>query len=129
MTSLQKSGDTSVSPSVWVKAGVTDDKSGVANVQFAVWSVANHQSDLKWYNATDNGDGTYTLNVNVINDFKGYKGQYYFELYATDKAGNKACLAGTTINVTGETDSPKATLITSHEERAVCCMEPGERTG
>lgn len=54
---------------------------GVKTVQIPVWS-KNDQSDIKWYNATKQPDGTYSVIVKV-SDFEHYFGKYNIHVYIT----------------------------------------------
>ena len=77
---------------------VTDDLSGVAKVEVAVWSAGNGQADLRWFNMKDisNNNWEYALDIS-----KYYKntGKYYADVYATDKKGNRGFVGGTTFVV------------------------------
>ena len=78
-------------------------KAGVNNVRVAVWSTAN-QSNLKWYTAAKQSNGTYTVSVNIANH--GYQyGTYTAHAYVTDNNGI-AVVAGTTAKM----EQPKAVL-------------------
>ena len=57
---------------------------GVADVQVPVWCAAN-QSDIKWYKAEKQKDGTYVANVSPTNH-KSNSGLYKIHVYIT--AGN-----------------------------------------
>lgn len=74
---------------------------GIANVKVAVWS-AGDQSDLVWYDATVNADGTYQIGADVRNH-QNNVGKYYADAYITDKNGIRIYAGGVTcsmINVT-----------------------------
>ncbi|WP_258106848.1 GBS Bsp-like repeat-containing protein [Christensenella minuta] len=89
---------------------VTDDNSGVAKVEVAVWSAGNGQADLRWFNMKDisNNNWEYALDIS-----KYYKntGKYYADVYATDKKGNRGFVGGTTFTVETDTTPPKASSI------------------
>lgn len=72
--------------------GVKDDKSGVSNVEAAVWTTRNNQDDLKWYRTEDAGNGTWTAVLNPENH-NGEKGPYRISVYTTDAAGNRGLAA------------------------------------
>ena len=92
-----------------ITAKVEDDKSGVEKVQFAVWCSTNGQDDLQWYDAKDEGDGTYTYEVNSA-DHKNQQGWYYIHVYTWDKAGNSGCSLerNAAVEVTGDITPPEA---------------------
>ncbi len=86
-------------------ADVTDNMSGVKNVQFAVWCDQNGQDDLTWYNVPNTGGSTYAIEI----DYKNHKmqtGVYNVHVYGEDKAGNRACLQTATLKVTGDKSAP-----------------------
>lgn len=58
---------------------------GIANVKVAVWSSGN-QSDLIWYTATANSDGSYQIGADVRNH-QNNTGTYYADAYVTDNNG------------------------------------------
>lgn len=66
-----------------VISGVSS-KSGVAKVQVPVWSKSD-QSDIVWYNAVKQSDGTYKVTVDIANH-KNNIGTYNIHTYVT--AGN-----------------------------------------
>ena len=76
-------------------------KAGVNKIQIAVWSSKN-QNDLRWYDAITNGDGTYKINVSIV-DHQKNTGLYYADAYLTDNNGIEAFVGGVTcsmVNVT-----------------------------
>ena len=70
---------------------------GVDNIQVAVWSTKS-QSNLKWYNATKNADGTYQVNADIRNH-QNVTGTYYADAYITDKNGVRAYGGGLTCSM------------------------------
>lgn len=60
-------------------------KSGIAQVEIAVWSTAN-QSNLKWYTATKQSDGKYVVSADIANHDYLY-GTYYIHVYLSDRNG------------------------------------------
>ena len=70
---------------------VKDDKSGVASVEFAVWSANNGQDDLKIYEGTDITNGNWRATIDISNH-RNDTGIYYCDVYGTDKMGNRAYL-------------------------------------
>jgi GH25 family lysozyme M1 (1,4-beta-N-acetylmuramidase) len=78
-----------------VKISSLNVPSGVQNARVAIWSTAN-QSDLKWYTATRQSDGTYLVSVNIANH--GYNfGTYNAHLYVLGGNGIDAFAGSTTI--------------------------------
>ena len=76
-------------------------KAGVNKIQIAVWSSKN-QNDLRWYDAMANGDGTYKINVSIV-DHQKNTGLYYADAYLIDNNGIQVYAGGTTcsmVNVT-----------------------------
>ena len=74
---------------------------GIADVQVAVWSASN-QSDLIWYSATYNTDGTYRVGVDVRNH-QNNTGTYYADVYVRDNNGIRIFAGGVNcpmVNVT-----------------------------
>lgn len=67
---------------------------GVNNIQVAVWSTAS-QSNLKWYTASKNSDGTYQIDVDIRNH-QSVNGTYYADAYLTDNNGIKVYGGGIT---------------------------------
>lgn len=59
--------------------------SGIKEVLVPIWS-KNDQSDLNWYGATKQTDGTYTVEMNVANH-KYNIGKYNIDVYVTDNRG------------------------------------------
>ena len=64
------------------------------NIQVAVWSTAS-QSNLKWYTASKNSDGTYQIDVDIRNH-QSVNGTYYADAYLTDNNGIKVYGGGIT---------------------------------
>lgn len=69
--------------------GVSDDRSGVSNVRFAVWTEAGGQDDLKWYDGNNAGNGVWYYDV-PINQHGNAEGKYIIHTYAYDRAGNNS---------------------------------------
>lgn len=70
---------------------------GLKSIEFAVWSSQGGQDDLKWYQATKNGDN-YVSTIS-IKDHKT-NGEYNVHCYANDSKGNKIFLGKNTFTVT-----------------------------
>ncbi|MDR1954158.1 MAG: GBS Bsp-like repeat-containing protein, partial [Clostridiales Family XIII bacterium] len=69
--------------------------SGVSEVQIPVWSKPD-QSDIHWYKATKQVDGSYTANVDIKNHKYNY-GTYIAHCYVRGGNGTFATADGTTI--------------------------------
>lgn len=69
--------------------GVGDATSGVDHVQFSVWV----GDTLHWYNATNQGNGTWCCHV-PKSDFGNASNNYNSDCWIWDKAGNDAGLNG-----------------------------------
>lgn len=68
-------------------------KAGINKIEVAVWSKAD-QSNLKWYIATKQDDGSYVVPVNISSH--GYQhGTYVIHAYVIDRNGSQ-CVVGTT---------------------------------
>ena len=70
--------------------------SGVNAVQVPVWC-SSDQSDLVWYNAVRQSDGTYTADVN-INNHKNHTGEYKFHVYVQMGNGIRSFACNTNYN-------------------------------
>jgi hypothetical protein len=91
-----------------VKATGVNPPAGVSSARIAVWVNAN-QSDLRWYTATKQSDGSYLVSVNIANH--GYAfGTYNAHMYAICGNGIEAFMGKTTINLTQPAPSISATL-------------------
>ena len=74
-----------------------DSKSGVSQIQMPVWSQAN-QSDIYWYTAQKQSDGTYKATVSMANH-KYHTGKYTVHTYLTGGNGLRACKVYGTVNL------------------------------
>ena len=99
-------------PGFEIAANVTDQKSGVDKVEFAVWTTANGQDDLKWYTATNMGNNNYQFYCDILKYHNGEGGEYNVHIYATDKAGNRALVGTTSVNVLADTTGPSVSAVT-----------------
>ncbi|MCD8045498.1 MAG: GBS Bsp-like repeat-containing protein [Clostridiales bacterium] len=84
---------------------------GVSKVQIPVWSKSD-QSDIKWYTATKQSDGTYLAHVDVANH-NCNRGTYQAHVYITDGIGLTTCACGTKADMTEPTATITATVNTS----------------
>ena len=68
---------------------------GVRTVQVPIWSETDGQDDIRWYEATRQSNGTYTVNVQAINH-KNSTGLYNIHLYYILNDGSQVGVGGTT---------------------------------
>ena len=80
---------------------------GVRTVQVPVWSEADGQDDIRWYEATRQTDGNYKVTVQVANH-KNVTGLYNVHLYYVQNDGSQISVGGTQTKVT--LSDPKADL-------------------
>jgi uncharacterized repeat protein (TIGR02543 family) len=85
--------------------------SGVTEVQIPVWSASN-QSDIYWYKATKQSDGSYIANVNIKNHKYNY-GTYIAHCYVRGGNGTFAFAAAKSIPL----PAPKVSVTASHSVR------------
>ncbi|MBS4823694.1 MAG: GBS Bsp-like repeat-containing protein, partial [Streptococcus salivarius] len=80
---------------------------GVRTVQVPIWSEADGQDDIRWYEATHQTDGNYKVTVQVANH-KNVTGLYNVHLYYIQNDGSQIGVGGTQTKVT--LSDPKADL-------------------
>ena len=87
-------------------------KSGVKQIRVPVWSKSDG-SDIYWYLASKNSDGTYVAHVNIANHDYNY-GKYSIDVYGITSTEIKKYLGGTT----GQINVPKTavTVVTDEKE-------------
>ena len=95
-TSAIKVGKTQMTYNL--KASNVEFYGKIKEVRFAVWGETNGKTDLKWYTAQLQTDGTYTASV-AINNHKE-AGKYLVETHATLSNGIKRLVGTTSFNVT-----------------------------
>ena len=78
-------------------SGTASTPSGVGKVQYAVWQAAD-QSDICWYTAEKQSDGTYRVIVNVKYHNYHY-GTYSIHMYVTGNHGIRNKTAGATTEI------------------------------
>ena len=71
---------------------------GVRAVQVPIWSEKDGQDDIRWYEATRQANGTYTVNVQAT-DHKNSTGLYNIHLYYILNDGSQVGVGGTTTTV------------------------------
>lgn len=74
--------------------------SGVSKVEVPVWC-AGDQSDIKWYIANKNADGTYSVDVEVKNH-KNHFGTYQVHAYVTMGNGIRGLVGTTTASISAK---------------------------
>lgn len=68
---------------------------GIRTVQVPIWSEKDGQDDIRWYEATRQANGTYTVNVQATNH-KNSTGLYNIHLYYILNDGSQVGVGGTT---------------------------------
>ena len=71
---------------------------GVRTVQVPIWSEKDGQDDIRWYEATRQANGTYTVNDQATNH-KNSTGLYNIHLYYILNDGSQVGVGGTTTTV------------------------------
>ena len=71
---------------------------GVRTVQVPIWSEKDGQDDIRWYEATRQSNGTYTVNVQATSH-KNSIGLYNIHLYYILNDGSRVGVGGTTTTV------------------------------
>ena len=71
---------------------------GVRTVQVPIWSEKDGQDDIRWYEATRQANGTYTVNVQATKH-KNSTGLYNIHLYYILNDGTQVGVGGTTTTV------------------------------
>lgn len=71
---------------------------GIRNMRVAVWSDANGQDDIRWYNVPNTGNN-FEINVSSLNH-KGNEGSYTAHFYATDNYGKSVLVTGLSFRIT-----------------------------
>ena len=64
--------------------------SGIKKIQVPIWSTAN-QSDLKWYDAVKQADGSYTAHMDIKNH-QYHRGEYTTHVYMTANSGRQMAI-------------------------------------
>ncbi|MGV8906562.1 MAG: GBS Bsp-like repeat-containing protein [Acetobacterium sp.] len=72
---------------------------GIKLLQVPIWSEVNGQDDLKWYIATAQSDGSFSVTIDT-KDHNNDIGVYNIHCYGTDNSNNGSLLGKTTVNVT-----------------------------
>lgn len=85
-----------------------EGEGAVKNIQIAVWSAANGQDDLIWYDAKRQSDGTYKATVN-IKDHNGEFGIYCAHAFIDTRTGGRIFGNSAEVNLQEEKVSGKVT--------------------
>mgnify|MGYP005798166189 CR=1 FL=1 len=64
--------------------------SGIKKIQVPIWSTPN-QSDLKWYDAVKQSDGSYIAHIDIKNH-KYHRGEYTAHVYMTANSGKQMAI-------------------------------------
>ncbi|MBF7094090.1 GBS Bsp-like repeat-containing protein [Streptococcus sp. HF-1907] len=83
--------------------------SGVQKVVVPIWSTQGGQDDIIWYDATNQNNGTYKVNVKV-SDHKNNYGEYNIHLYYTQNDGKFEGVAATTTTLEQPKEAQKASI-------------------
>ena len=86
-------------------------KSGVQSVQIPVWNQPD-QSDLIWYSAKKQSDGTYKVTVE-LSKHQNHKGTYNIHTYITTETGIMTFTDGITYNVVSDSSDQDAEELTT----------------
>ncbi|MBI4855280.1 MAG: GBS Bsp-like repeat-containing protein [Acetobacterium woodii] len=72
--------------------------SGIQSISVPIWSDVGGQDDLKWYTATKQSDGSYSVTID-IKDHNYSGGIYNIHVYGTDNNGKMTFLGNTSVSV------------------------------
>jgi stage V sporulation protein SpoVS len=72
--------------------------SGIQSISVPIWSDVGGQDDLKWYTATRQNDGSYSVTID-IKDHNYSGGTYSIHVYGTDNNGKMTLLGNTSVSV------------------------------
>ena len=86
--------------------GITSD-TGIETVKIPVWSAAD-QSDIVWYEALPDKNGTIVLNSDVA-AHRGLLGKYYVHVYIRDRRGDETMAGSTSFEVKSAVGSVSVT--------------------
>lgn len=83
-----------------VKIKETSKSKSIQSVRIPIWSTTN-QSNIKWYTATDNGDGTFSTTFNIRNH-QALSGTYINHIYVKYKDGSEHSYATDSVSMFAE---------------------------
>lgn len=72
--------------------------SGIQSISVPIWSDTGGQDDLKWYQATKQSDGSYSVTID-IKDHNYSGGAYNIHVYGTDNNGKMTFLGNASVSV------------------------------
>ncbi|CAI3306427.1 GBS Bsp-like repeat-containing protein [Enterococcus cecorum] len=87
---------------------------GVREVKVPIWSTPN-QSDLVWYKAQKQADGSYVLHMNIKNH-KNHRGTYMTHVYMYNNRGQQTAIALNNTNLPAIPDTLKAQIKNVNKE-------------
>lgn len=97
MTATSVTGSVSGTKITATIKGVTAPD-GIKSIVVPTWSSVGGQDDIKWYDATKQSDGSYSVTID-IKDHNYDGGTYYIHTYGTDNYNKTTFLGDTTVNV------------------------------
>lgn len=97
MTATSVTGSTSGGKVTATVKGITAPN-GITEVLIPIWSEYNGQDDIKWYNATKQSDGSYSVTID-IKDHSYNSGSYIIHAYGKDGNNKLTFVGSTTVNV------------------------------
>lgn len=83
-----------------VKISETSTSKPIQSVRVPIWSTHN-QSNIKWYEASNNGDGTFTAQFNIRNH-QALSGNYINHIYVKYKDGSEHSYATDSVTLSAE---------------------------
>ena len=107
LTSLSPKTQSTAAGTVSLSAVVTDSESDVLAVNFAVWSDAGGQDDIKWASAVRGTGDTWNLAINM-SAFGYATGPYTVHVYGTDSEDNTGYLGAATFTYLADSAAPTA---------------------
>ncbi|MCJ0547197.1 GBS Bsp-like repeat-containing protein [Enterococcus cecorum] len=87
---------------------------GVREVKVPIWSTPN-QSDLVWYKAKKQADGSYVVHMNIKNH-KNHRGTYMTHVYMYNNRGQQTAIALNNTNLPAIPDTLKAQIKNINKE-------------
>ena len=91
-----------------VKVSETSKSKPIQSVRVPIWSTSN-QSNIKWYTATNNGDGTFTATFDIRNH-QVLSGTYTNHIYVKYKDGSEHSYATDSVAMSAEKIKTKVSV-------------------
>ena len=91
-----------------VKVSETSKSKPIQSVRVPIWSTSN-QSNIKWYTATNNGDGTFTAAFDIRNH-QVLSGTYTNHIYVKYKDGSEHSYATDSVTMSAEKIKTKVSV-------------------